>query len=68
MYENINKTCIINTMILTSHKEDVNKLNEKILKYIEGEEHIYYSIDHATHRGVDQTDDKIGRASCRERV
>ena len=37
----------------------MDKLNEKISKYIDGEEHVYYSVDHATHRGVDQTDDNI---------
>ena len=59
MYKDINKKSIINSIILTSHNEDVDKLNEKILKYIQGTEHVYYSVDHATHRGVDQTDDNI---------
>ena len=59
MYKDINNKSLTNTIISTSHNEDVDKLNEKILKYVDGKEHVYYSIDYATQKGVDQTDDNI---------
>jgi len=45
-----------NRVILAAHNEDINSLNNKILKFLEGEIHTYCSINFATHKGVDQTE------------
>ena len=60
IYKNINNNYHFSqSVILSSHNEEVNMLNNKILNLINSEAVIYYSIDHATHKGVDQTDENI---------
>lgn len=44
---------------MACHNEDVRFLNNKILKFIKSEEKTYYSIDYATYKGSDQTDENI---------
>ena len=44
IYENINCNVSINSVILTSHNEDANILNNKILKILNIEEKTYYSL------------------------
>ena len=59
MFKNINKTDISNRVILAPHNEDIQRLNNDILYLLDGEIKTYHSIDYATHKGVDQTDDNI---------
>ena len=54
MFENCS-----NSVILASHNQDVRKLNNKILKFLDNEEKIYYSIDYAAPKGCDQNDENI---------
>ena len=59
-FKNINNNYIFSkNVILSSHNEEVNILNNKILNLIRSESVTYYSTDYATHKGVDQTDDNI---------
>lgn len=59
IYSDINKNLSLNKVILTSHNEDANNLNNKVLKLLENEVTTYYSLDYAVHKGVDQTDNDI---------
>ena len=59
IYKDINYNLSINSAILTSHNEDSTILNNKILKLIDSDEMTYYSIDSATYKGVDLSDDNI---------
>jgi hypothetical protein len=49
----------LNSVILTTHNEYTYFLNNKILHQMEGETKTYYSIDTATYKGVDKSDDNI---------
>lgn len=53
------KEDLSNKAILAGHNDNVNNLNGKVLKKIDNVEHVYYSIDTATHKGVDQTDQDV---------
>lgn len=46
-------------VILACHNNDVDKLNYKILQFINQPLKIYYSSDFATHKGIDQTEDEL---------
>ena len=59
IYKDINYNLSLNSVILTSHNEDSTILNNKILTLINSDEMTYYSIDGATHKGVDLSDDNI---------
>lgn len=59
IYGGIDKKFWMNRIILSSHNEDTKIINERVLKLIPSEQKSYYSIDFATHKGVDQTDDNI---------
>ena len=45
--------------MLASHNEEIDQLNSKILKSMNAKLHTYYSVDNATYKGVDKTDDNI---------
>ena len=60
IYQHINNNYHFSqNVILSSHNEEVNILNNKILNLIKHETVTYYSTDYATHKGVDQTDENI---------
>lgn len=59
IFRNINSSDCRNRVILSSHNDNVRRLNKKFLSYLEGDEKVYYSIDYATHKGSDKTDDNI---------
>ena len=59
IYKNISNNDWTTRVILCPYNEDVNKLNKKVLNILDGEIVTYYSIDHATHKGVDQTEEDI---------
>ena len=59
IYKDINYNLSIISVILTSHNEDSTILNNKILTLIDSDEMTYYSIDSATRKGVDLSDDNI---------
>ena len=59
IYEHINYNVSINSVILTSHNEDANILNNKILRILSTEAKTYYSLDYATHKDVDLSDEDI---------
>lgn len=48
-----------NSVILTSHNVDVNKINNTILNYIDEEQKTYYSTDFVRYKGTDQSDEPI---------
>lgn len=50
---------ITNRAILSCHNEDIYKLNDKILKKIQSEEKIYYSVDYVRPKGIDQTEEDV---------
>ena len=59
IYGNINKDTINickKSVILACHNEDVYRLNNKIIQFLDGESKTYYSIDYANHKGIDQSD------------
>ena len=58
IYQNINQINEYDRVILAPHNEDIKVLNEKI-KLLNGDKRSYYSIDYATHKNVDQSDDNI---------
>ena len=43
--------------ILSGHNQDIYQLNNEVLKRIDSTEKIYYSIDYAKPKGVDQSDE-----------
>lgn len=59
IYKNTNISDWHNRVILAAHNDDINRLNIKVLKYLDGKIHSYHRIDYATHKGVDQTDYNI---------
>lgn len=56
---NVNNNNIENSVILAPHNEQIDQLNSKILKLMNGKLHTYYSVDYATYKGVNKTDDNI---------
>ena len=59
IYKDINTKEIENSVILAPHNEEIDKLNNKILDMLPGDLKIYYSIDVATYKGVDKSDNNI---------
>ena len=59
IFKNTNIENNENKVILACHNSDVKKLNIKVLKLLNTNGKIYYSIDYATHKCVDQTKDDI---------
>lgn len=59
MFGDITTNSSINRVILALHNEDFRIINDKVLHLIEVETNSYYSIDYATHEGVEQTDDNM---------
>ncbi|XP_031778423.1 uncharacterized protein LOC116416077 [Nasonia vitripennis] len=53
IYKNINLGASVSSVILAPHDEDIKILNNKVLKLLHGESKTYYSVDYATHKGVD---------------
>lgn len=45
-------------IILCSHNEDVDRLNQNIINMMQTKPHIYYSIDYITSKGTDIADEK----------
>jgi ATP-dependent DNA helicase PIF1 len=43
-------------IILSSHNDDIYKINDKILNKIDSPSKVYYSIDYAKHKGIDKTE------------
>ena len=58
IYKNINNN-IDNSVILAPHNREIDNINAKILDNIQGESKIYYSVDSATYKGVDKSDNNI---------
>ena len=50
------KNSIENSVILDPHNKQIDKPNSKILNKMPGTLITYYSIDYATHKGVDKSD------------
>ena len=50
---------VIDRVILYSHNENIHKIINKILNKLSGNEKIYYSIDYATYKEVNRTDEHI---------
>ena len=59
IYDDINVENSIDRVILAPHNEDTKLINNKVLNLLHGDTHTYYSLDYATHKGVDQTDENI---------
>jgi len=59
MYKNIDSNLWKNRVILCPYNDNVNVLNKRVLQLLDGEIITYHSIDYATHKEVDQTDDDI---------
>lgn len=59
IYNDINQNMIFDRVILAPHNKDIKNINDKVLKLLNNELYTYYSIDYATHKGVDQTDENI---------
>ena len=59
IYKDINQNNNYDRVILAPHNDNIIFLNNNILRLLNGKEKTYYSIDYATHKGVDQTDDNI---------
>lgn len=53
IYGNINDSACVNHVILAAHNDDIKILNNRILNLLKGDTQTYYSIDYATHKGVD---------------
>ena len=59
IYDDINLENSIVRVILAPHNDDTKLINNKVLSLLLGDTHTYYSLDYATHKGVDQTDENI---------
>ena len=59
IYDDINLENSTDREILTPHNEDTKLINNKVLNLLLGDSHTYYSLDYATHKGVDQIDENI---------
>lgn len=59
IYENVDYKYWKNRVILAPHNDDMNVLNNTVLKLLPGNIKTYYSIDYATYKGFDQTEDNI---------
>ncbi|RWS26596.1 uncharacterized protein B4U80_06144, partial [Leptotrombidium deliense] len=57
MYENANITDYLPQAILAPRNEDVNAINNRILRIIPGDIHELQGIDYVTSRGTDSTDE-----------
>ena len=58
-YGDVDQNCWMNRVILCPHNTDTAIINNRILKFLNGDVKTYFSIDYATHKEVDQTDDDI---------
>lgn len=56
---------LINRIILSPQNDEVNRMNEKILSKIPGDEKVSYSIDKATLSGIDKSDAREEEATLR---
>ena len=59
IYDDINLENSTDRVILAPHNEDTKLINNKVLNLLLDDSHTYYSLDYATHKGVDQTDEHI---------
>uniref|UniRef100_A0ABD2XAK4 ATP-dependent DNA helicase n=1 Tax=Trichogramma kaykai TaxID=54128 RepID=A0ABD2XAK4_9HYME len=60
IFSNINDSInSYNSVILSSHNEHVDMLNNRVLKLLKSDSKCYYSIDCAIQKGVDQTEEDI---------
>ena len=59
IYGNVNNNNIENSVILTPHNKEIDQMNSKFLKLMNGKLHTYYSVDYATYKRVDEADDNI---------
>lgn len=59
IFSNINISKCLDHVILAAHNDDVNFLNNKILKLLKLEIKTYFSMNYATYKGVDQSDNNI---------
>ena len=57
--KDINQNNNYDRVILAPHNDNIIYLKNNILRLLNGKEKTYYSIEYATHKGVDQTDDNI---------
>ena len=59
IYKDINQNNNYDCVILAPHNDNIIYLNNNILQLLNGKEKTYYSIDYATHKGVNRSDDNI---------
>ena len=59
IYDDINLKNSTDRVILAPHNEDTKLINNKVLNLLFGDSHTYYSLDYATHKVIDQTDENI---------